>query len=215
MKKIFIAILILASFNSFGQTKKYAERLNANGIIDSFYIKIPISLDSIFNYSNNAFVDFTLEYYLRSGLKFPAAFSNFHLDADGVWRNFTPRSNYSQTTDSAIHATRADVRKVRDSVQANVNIKSTIYFGLDAQASDSYVITASPVPASYVTGMIIIFRAQTANTTAATINVNGLGVKNIVKRVSTTMATGDILALMYCYLVYDGTNFIMINPVVN
>ena len=99
--------------------------------------------------------------------------------------------------------------------QAALDSKSTIYFGVDAQANDSYVITASPIPSAYTTGMVVIFKATTANTTGCTINVNGLGAKTIVKRVSTTMATGDILANMFCWIVYDGTNFVMINPVVN
>lgn len=85
----------------------------------------------------------------------------------------------------------------------------------DAQANDSYVVTLSPAPAAYTTGMMVIFRANTQNTTACSINVNGLGVKSIVKRVNTTPATGDILALQWCMLVYDGTNFVLLNPVVN
>ena len=96
-----------------------------------------------------------------------------------------------------------------------LNNKSSIYFGADAGANDSYVITASPIPSAYTTGMMIVFKAATANTTGCTINVNGLGVKTIVKRVSTTPATGDILQNMFCWLVYDGTNFVLLNPVVN
>ena len=98
---------------------------------------------------------------------------------------------------------------------AALNTKSTIYFGTDAQANDSYAVTTSPVPPSYTTGMMIVFRANTANTTGCTINVNGLGVVNIVKRVSTTLATGDILAQMFCWLVYNGSAFVILNPVVN
>jgi len=96
-----------------------------------------------------------------------------------------------------------------------LNTKSSIYFGSDAGASDSYVITASPIPSSYTTGMMIVFKANTANTTGCTINVNGLGVVNIVKRVSTTLATGDILAQMFCWLVYNGTAFVILNPIIN
>ena len=106
-------------------------------------------------------------------------------------------------------------KPVSTATQTALNNKSTIYFGTDAGANDSYVITASPVPASYTTGMVVMFKANTQNTTACSINVNGLGVKNIVKRVNTTPATGDILALMFCMLVYDGTNFVLLNPVVN
>jgi hypothetical protein len=87
--------------------------------------------------------------------------------------------------------------------------------GIDAGANDSYTITLSPAPAAYTTGMIVIFRANTQNTTGCSINVNSLGAKNIVKRVNTTPATADILALMWCMLIYDGTNFIILNPVVN
>lgn len=100
-------------------------------------------------------------------------------------------------------------------LQSSLDDKSTIYFGIDAQSNDNYVITASPVPPAYTTGMVVIFKAKTANTTGCAINVNGLGSKTIVKRVSTTMATGDILAGMFCMLVYDGVNFVIMNPVVN
>ena len=96
-----------------------------------------------------------------------------------------------------------------------LNTKMNIWYAADAQASDSYVITLSPIPASYTTGMMIVFKANTANTTGCTINVNGLGVKDITKRVSTALSTGDILQGMLCWLVYDGTRFIILNPVVN
>lgn len=98
---------------------------------------------------------------------------------------------------------------------ASLNTKMNIWYAADAQANDSYVITLSPIPASYTTGMMIVFKAATANTTGATLNINSLGVKNIIKRVSTTLATGDILQGMLCWLVYDGTNFVLLNPVVN
>jgi hypothetical protein len=82
----------------------------------------------------------------------------------------------------------------------------------DAQGSDTYVITLSPVPAAYTTFMPVYFTANTANTTGATLNVNGLGAKNIVKALNTTLATNDILAGMMCHVVYDGTNFVLMNP---
>ena len=100
-------------------------------------------------------------------------------------------------------------------LQTALNIKMNIWYAADAGANDSYVITLSPAPASYTTGMMIVFRANTANTTGCTINVNGLGVVNIVKRVNTTLATGDILAQMFCWLVYNGSAFVILNPVVN
>lgn len=104
---------------------------------------------------------------------------------------------------------------INTTTQTALNDKSTFYVGISGGANDSYTITASPVPLAYVQGMIVVFRANTVNTGAASINVNNLGVKTIVKRVSTTLANGDIPALQWCMLVFDGTNFVILNPVVN
>jgi len=88
-------------------------------------------------------------------------------------------------------------------------------YAADAGASDTYAITLSPALASYATGMMVIMRANTANTGTATLNVNGLGAKTIVKGVSTTLSDGDIGGSMVCVLVYNGTNFVLTNPTVN
>lgn len=88
------------------------------------------------------------------------------------------------------------------------------YYAADAGANDTYVITLSPAPTAYTTGMKISFKANTINTGAATLNVNSLGAKTIVKGVNTTLADGDIAAGMFCTVIYDGTNFVLQNPVV-
>lgn len=85
-------------------------------------------------------------------------------------------------------------------------------YAADAGANDTYVITLAPAAAAYTTGMAVYFKANTANTGAASININGLGAKTIVKAVNTTLANNDILASMICHIVYDGTNFVLMNP---
>ena len=55
--------------------------------------------------------------------------------------------------------------------------------------------------------MTIRFKANTANTGAATLNVNSLGAKTIKKNVSQDLETGDISANQIITVVYDGTNF--------
>lgn len=86
-------------------------------------------------------------------------------------------------------------------------------YAADAGANDTYVITLSPVPTSYTNGMVVRFKANTVNTGAATINVNSLGAKTIVKYVNTTLADGDIAALSLNTLIYDGTNFVLQSPI--
>ncbi len=100
-------------------------------------------------------------------------------------------------------------------INGSTVINGAFNYAADAGSNDTYVITLSPAPTAYTTGMMVVFKANTANTTGCTINVNGLGAKAIVKRLSTATATGDILAGMTCLLIYNGTNFIIMNPVVN
>ena len=88
-------------------------------------------------------------------------------------------------------------------------------YAADAGSTDSYAITLSPVPSAYTAGMAVSFKANTVNTGTATLNVNSLGAKTIVKGVNTTLADGDIAAGQICTVIYDGTNFVLQNPVSN
>lgn len=88
---------------------------------------------------------------------------------------------------------------------------SAMTLGFDTGTTDDYAITLQDFT-GYQTGLSVIFRANTANTGASTLNINGMGAKAIVKGVSTALANNDILALMWCQCVYDGTNFVLLNP---
>ena len=85
-------------------------------------------------------------------------------------------------------------------------------FAADAGASDTYVAALSPAPSAYVTGAHYRFKANTANTGAATINFNALGAITIVKvagGITTALADNDIRAGQWVDVVYDGTNMQM------
>jgi len=77
----------------------------------------------------------------------------------------------------------------------------------DLGASDAYVCSMVSAPSSYAAGMLVTLSANTANTGTASVNVNSLGVKTIVRSDGLTLQTGDITAAMHVILVYDGTNF--------
>ena len=91
----------------------------------------------------------------------------------------------------------------------SVTQNGSAIYAADAGATDAYAITLSPAISAYTTGMIINFKANTQNTGAATLNVNGLGAKSIKKSVSTDLSTADILANQLVSVIYDGTNFQM------
>jgi len=80
-------------------------------------------------------------------------------------------------------------------------------YAADSGSANAYIVTLSPVPAAYTNGMVVRFKAANANTTASTINVNSLGVKNITKRYNAALIANDILANAIITAVYDGTEF--------
>jgi hypothetical protein len=55
-------------------------------------------------------------------------------------------------------------------------------YAADAGANDTYTATLSPAITAYVTGALYRFKANTANTGAASINFNSVGAKTIVKK---------------------------------
>lgn len=87
----------------------------------------------------------------------------------------------------------------------------TYDYQADSVGTDSYAITCTPAPTAYTTGMRFTFKAGTANTGAASLNVNSLGAKTIKKNYNSDLATGDILANQILEVVYDGTNFQMMS----
>ena len=76
-----------------------------------------------------------------------------------------------------------------------------------AIGTNTYVATLTPALTSLSPTLRLFVRFTNANTGAATLNMNSLGAKPIVKNVSTALATGDILAGQILCLAYDGTSF--------
>lgn len=97
---------------------------------------------------------------------------------------------------------------------ATLSQNSSAIYAADAGASDTYVITLSPAPIAYTTGMVIRFKANTLNTGASSLNANSLG-GIALKKFGTTndTATGDILAGQIVEVVYDGTNFQILSAI--
>lgn len=102
------------------------------------------------------------------------------------------------------------VNQLSGAVFSQLALKSLIY-AADGGSNDTYAIALPVTPAAYtdLIGVPIAFKANTANTGPATLNVNSLGAKDIKKNVSEDLETGDILEDQVVIVVYDGTNFQM------
>lgn len=98
------------------------------------------------------------------------------------------------------------------------NLRSTQYndYVVDTGSASTYVIAPSPVITAYATGQQFTFIAITANSAnsgVSTLAVNGLAQKTIKKYFNTSLVVNDIVVGQVVTVVYDGTNFQMINPV--
>lgn len=87
-----------------------------------------------------------------------------------------------------------------------------VAYAVDSVGTDAYAITPDPAITAYAAGQVFTFKAATANTGTATLNVSGLGAKTIKKNATATLVTGDIPANAICVCVYDGTDMQLVSP---
>ena len=83
-----------------------------------------------------------------------------------------------------------------------------------ASVAGTDTITGSMTPdlTAYSSGMIVVLKPANDNTGAATLNIDTLGAKSIKKGDGTALEAGDLQASTSHLLLYDGTNFVLINP---
>jgi hypothetical protein len=89
------------------------------------------------------------------------------------------------------------------------DVVQTNLYCSDAGASDTYACNLSPAITAYVAGTTYQFKANTANTGAASINFNSVGaltIKKLQGAITTDLSDNDIRVGQYVECVYDGTN---------
>ncbi len=109
---------------------------------------------------------------------------------------FTNLGNGSAATDSAT------LGQVQASTTKLVTVTGT----------DTITGTMTPALTAYASGQMFYFVAGGANTGAVTLNIDGLGARNVTRHGSVALVAGDILSGEVCVVVYDGTRFQLLNP---
>lgn len=95
---------------------------------------------------------------------------------------------------------------VYDGTNIQIDIEeAAIPYGA-AAGTDTYTVTTVPATLAYQTGRPFFAKYANTNTGAATLNVNGLGAKDLKKSASTALAASDIVVGRIYRHVYDGTN---------
>ena len=78
--------------------------------------------------------------------------------------------------------------------------------------TDTITGTVTPSLTAYATGQQFSFVAAGTNTTAVTLNIDGVGVKSVTRAGTTALAAGDILTGQVAIVEYDGTQFQLLDP---
>jgi len=79
-------------------------------------------------------------------------------------------------------------------------------------SADTYVASPTPALTSYTAGQRFLININATNTGAATINFSTVGAKSLVKDGGTAMEADELVSGRLYTIIYDGTNFQVVNP---
>lgn len=119
----------------------------------------------------------------------------FETDDSNV--TYFPTGMSPASVEPAMRATQGTLKRFWDRVNGTVT---------STGSANAYVLTYTVAPTAYVAGEIFTFFTNFANTGAATVNVNSLGAKTIVRADRTTLVSGDIPINALISVAYNGTN---------
>lgn len=89
------------------------------------------------------------------------------------------------------------------------------FYAVDTGGANAMVITFAPPLTAYAAGLLFYVKAAATNTGNTTLNVDGLGAQSVKKYnglVISEMAPGEIVAGDIYEIIYDGGQFIVLNP---
>jgi hypothetical protein len=79
--------------------------------------------------------------------------------------------------------------------------------GTAGGTANALTVTLTPVPSSLTTGMEIAFLAAASNSSACTMQVNGLTAVNLLRNDGAALVSGDLASSLHCVARYNGTAF--------
>jgi hypothetical protein len=120
------------------------------------------------------------------------------------------------TNVEAIAGTDTTRAVVSSALQAKTNKIGVHVYVVGAGSADVLTLTVVPAITTYVTGARFLFLPTADNTGACTLNVSGLGAKNIKKSdgagALANPAAADLDQVLIADVIYDGTQFVLQNP---
>ena len=110
------------------------------------------------------------------------------------------------------HVSVANAASATDYAAAGQVVKNAFTYAASSAGSDSYSINLLISPGSLSAGYRFQFLADVDNTGACTLDVNSIGATAILLADGSTPHNGAIQANSIADVVYDGTQFLLLNP---
>jgi hypothetical protein len=86
----------------------------------------------------------------------------------------------------------------------------TLYGGVDSGVANAYVLTFDANFTAYTDGIVIYWIPSNDNTTASTLNVNGLGPISIINQNGAAVSAGQIVANYVTIVMYKGGSWLLL-----
>jgi hypothetical protein len=87
-----------------------------------------------------------------------------------------------------------------------------VNYASDTGTTNAYALAPAPALTAYTAGQIVTLKPANANSGTSTLNVSALGVKTIKMPDGSNLSSGVLKTSGVYLLVYNGTNFILLNP---
>ena len=129
----------------------------------------------------------------------------FNVECDWTYGSAKEYETAINTAESNIATSQSNIIQLQEQA-------TTLY--TDTGTANAYVITPAISIGAYSVGQSFTFIPANTNTGASTLNVNGLGAKNILYH-GLALNPGNIDPLIPATVVYDGTQFQLLNPSFN
>lgn len=117
-------------------------------------------------------------------------------------------ADFTRARASAVNTLSAAVEAAFDLLPAVASLNKVVKPAVTpGGTANALTITNTNAVASYATGQKIAFKAAYTNSGAATVNVDGLGVKNLLRPDGSNLVAADLTAGRMYEATYDGTAF--------
>jgi hypothetical protein len=128
----------------------------------------------------------------------------------------TPSSNNSAAPNGAPEgmapgSVNDTIRQIMADIAVEAQTNAVKKLG-SVSGADTITASMSPALTAYATSMLVLFTPAGTNTTTVTLAINGLSAKAIVKHNNVALIAGDLKAAVPALCVYDGTSFVLLNP---